>query len=316
MVLGPVVAGLLLAGTATPAPAAPAAELITPIAPSGFTAEQVPGTTDGSFDLEQMAKLAGVDAPTGMEDVGWDGAVRMWSGPGSQVAMVIAGRTKDAATAQEAAQGALSGALDADGASTFASSLPGVDGAIATKGIARAEFVAWSQDRYVSIAVTATSDDDTHALIDDLVTHQSDFLRTRYGVTPVGNAAPDSGIDLRMAGAAGLLLLALVAIGVGLARRHRSAADVSFAGAPFAPAPPGAPAPGAYGMPVPPVATVAPRPAPAPIPFARASRPAPTAAPPAPAPAASTPPTAAPPPLPAAERPATGPASWDDRFPQ
>lgn len=303
MLLGPVAAALLLAGTATPAHAAPASELITPIAPSGFTAQAVPGTPDGSFDLDQMADLAGIDKPTGMEEVGWDGAIRMWTGPGNQVAMVIAGRTVDAETAQDAARGALAGALDADEATTFESSLPGVDGAIATKGIARAEFVAWSQDRYFSIAVTASTGDDTHALIDDLVTHQSDFLRTRYGVSPAANAAPGSGIDLRMAGAAVLLLLGLAAAGVWLARRHRPAPDTPPLAGGY-PVPSGGPAPDPYAVPV--GAAAPARPAPAPIPFARAPRPAPPTAPAPSAPAATAPPAAVP-----------GPgASWDDRFPQ
>ncbi len=311
MLLGPVAAGLLLFGAATPAHAAPAAELITPVAPVGFTPASLPGGTgDGSFDLDRMASLAGVDPPSGLDDVGWSGAARLWSGPGGQVAMVIAGRTDDPATAQEGAAGALAGALDVDGSSTFASSLPDVDGVTATRNGARAEFVAWSQGQYLVMAVAATTGDDTHALIDDLVTRQSDFLRTRYGASTVANRAADSGIDPKLLVGGGVLLLVLFGIGFGAARRRRSATEPP---APFAPA--GVAATGrAVAAPDPPTAPRAPRPAPAPIPFVRDPKPAPPPVPfrpgrgPGGRAVATAPRTDAP-------APAGGTPSWDDRFP-
>jgi hypothetical protein len=325
------VAGLLLVAGAAPAHATPAAELITPVPPAGFTTATLPGMPDGSLDLKQMTKLAGVDQPTGLEDVGWDGAVRVWTGPGNQAAMVIAGRTKDAATAQDAAAGALAGALDVDEASTFSSALPGVQGAVATKNGAHAELVAWSQGQYLVMAIAATTDD-AHTLSDDLVTRQAQFLRTRAGVGPSANAAPDSGFDSGLLGAAGLVLVALIAGGIWFARRNRSTPDAPpllTAGTM-----PGGPAPGPLGpvgtpdaFAMPPPAAAAPRPAPAPIPFVREPKagpapipfrpteePAPTApADRAPAPAAA--PVAAPPePGRASPDAPGGLESWDDRF--
>jgi hypothetical protein len=315
MLLGPVVSGLVLVAVAVPAHAAPATELITPIAPSGFTPVAVPGSPDGSFDLDQMARMAGVDKPAGLDAVGWDGAMRMWSGPGGQAAVVMAGRTKDRSTAQDAAAGALAGALDADGAGTFPSSLPGVDGAVATKGAGRAEFVAWSQGRYFAIAVTVTTGDDTHALIGDLVTHESDFLRTHFGVEPSANAAADSGTDPKLVGAAVVLLVALAAVVVWLVRRNRPTTEPA---SPFAFAAP--PAPGtatvSFGDDVafapPPPTPAAPRPPPAPIPFTREPKaaPAPVATAPAPAPV----PPRAPSPSPAPPAEPDRLANWDDRF--